>query len=586
MAILAPDPAACAPRWVDRATGVGAPPATLSAACGGNEVLAAILQARGLTVEHAATLLAEPAAALTDPFLLPDMDRAVACLRAAAATGQRCGIVGDFDCDGLTGTTLLAEGLATLGLAVQTLLPHRLRDGYGLAPQHVEQLAADGCRLLLTVDCGATAHAGLRRAAQLGVTVLVTDHHPMRGPRPPCAALLNPRRAESRYPERELCGVGVAYQLLRALAQTGAAIDPEAGLDLVALGTIADVVPLCGENRTLVRRGLPRLTQAARPGLRALIAVSGLMRHTLSAHHVAFDLAPRLNAAGRLGDASPALALLLARRPRQARPLAEALDALNDQRRALTRATTSEAIAQIEAAGGPGPAIVVWAAHWHAGVVGLVAARLVERYGRPALVLGQLEGRWRGSARSVTDFDIAAALACCEDLLLRHGGHPLAAGLEAADERCLVALRGRLEALAARALGPAGQPQCLLIDLHLAAEAVDWRLAEAAAAMEPCGAGWPAPVVAVHGATVLEVGTDGGGLRLRVAGGGAMALTARARPGVLVPPDVQPGVVLDLAVIPTIQERGGCRCLELEILDTRRSGMATADHLPQALVRA
>jgi single-stranded-DNA-specific exonuclease len=513
------------------------------------------------------------------------VDCAVTRLRNAARQRQVCAIVGDFDCDGLGGTALLAEGLAAMGLGVRTLLPHRLRDGYGLATHHVETLATEGIRLLVTVDCGSTAHAALERAAQLGVTVIVTDHHPPRGPLPPCAALVNPRRGDSLYPDRDLCGAGVAHLLLRALAQAGAGIDPDAGLDLAALSTIADVVSLRGENRVLVRRGLARLVKVPRPGLRALLEVSGVSRLTLSSRDVAFELAPRLNAAGRLGSADPALALLLARRPRHARPLAAELDMVNARRRALTRAATEEAVGRIEAVGGPGPLIVTWAPDWHAGVVGLVASRLVERYGRPAIVLGQLDGRWRGSARSVEGFDIAEALGHCAGLLQRYGGHPMAAGLEVADERSLGPLRRRLEDLAAQTLSRAGRPQPVVVDVHLAAGEVDWRLAEAACAMQPCGAGWPEPVVVVHGATVLEAADDGNSPRLRIAAAGGMALTALPRRAASSVEAARMGSTIDLAAIPVVRDRRGYRCLELEILDAHPAGRPADQMLPRAMVK-
>jgi single-stranded-DNA-specific exonuclease len=376
----------------------------------------------------------------------------------------------------------------------------------------------------------------------------------------------------------------MAHALLRALALDGAALDPDAGLDLVALGTVADVAPLRGENRALVRRGLPALARAARPGLRALIEVSGVSRLTLSPRDVSFGLAPRLNAPGRLGDASTALALLRARRPRDARPLARELDTLNAQRQDLTRTATEEAITCVEAAGGPAPIVVVWHPAWHPGVVGLVASRLVERYRRPAVVVGQMDGRWRGSARSVEGFDIGAALAGCADLLARQGGHPMAAGLEAAGEDALAALRDRLEAHAAEALGRDEPPAIVLIDLHLSADEVDWSLADALAALHPCGAGWPDAVVAVHGALVLDAGKDGGALRLRVGGRSGMAVSAPARAEVLPPGGVREGDALDLAVTPTVRDRRGYRCLELDVLDARHADPSRAPAPPPVLM--
>lgn len=575
-AVLPRRPDAARPLWRDR-PGVGRPPdAALLAACAGNLALASVLAARGLDGPAATALLRAEEQPQADPFLFGAMRRAVDRLRAAARAAEPCAVFGDFDCDGLTGTALLTEGLTSLGLPVTALLPSRRRDGYGLSPHHVETLAAGGLRLLVTVDCGSSSHPALRRAVELGMDVIVTDHHPPHGPPPPALALLNPRAVGEGYPDHDLCGAGVAHALLRALAADGADLDPDAGLDLLVLGTVADVVPLRGENRGLVRRGLPRLAATRRPGLRVLLEVSGVSRLTLGPRDIGFGLGPRLNAAGRLGDAHLALDLLRAPRLRDARPLAAELDAINTRRQEITRQAADEATAAIEATGGPGAMIVAWDAGWHPGVVGLVASRLVERYRRPAVVVGSTDGRWRGSARSVEGFDVGAALNSCADLLLRQGGHPMAAGLEATDEIALAALRPRLEAEARRVLGDAERPPVLAIDLHLPADGLDWALADAMAALSPCGASWPDALVAVHHAEVLEVGRSGGAVRLIVAGRGGMAVSAVAR-GETLPGPIVAGDVLDLAATPTVRDRRGYRCLELDIHDARRAGPASAE---------
>lgn len=559
------------PLWRDRAH-VRAIPSDEMLAVTQSPILARVLQARGLTPAQAQALLHHTLAHLSPTTCLPAMETAVNRLLAASRAGQQCVVFGDYDADGVTGTTILVEALTQLGLRPIAMLPHRVRDGYGIGTQHVERIARLGITLLITIDCGTNAHAALALAHASGIEVIVLDHHPLQGDDvASTACLINPHTSLNA-PLLPLCGAGMAHLLVRALAGRGATLNPDDWLDLVALGTVADVVPLVDDNRLLVRAGIEALAGTRRPGLRALLDISQVSRLTLTPRDISFGLAPRLNAAGRLDDAQMALDLLLATRPRVARPLAESLDRINGDRQMLTRRSTDEACVRVDALPEIPTCITVWDATWHSGVVGLVAARLVERYQVPAVVIGLVDGRWRGSARSVPGFDIAAALAGCSDLLIRHGGHAMAAGLEVAMP-LLDALRLRLDNMARHMLHEHSRVPRIDIDIHLAADEVDWSLADAVHAMDPCGAGWPPPVVAVHNAHILERRGEGGAVRLVVAGRDGMAITAPTRSSSITDARTQVGDVVDLVVIPTVRDQHGYRCLELDVLDSRPSEM-------------
>lgn len=434
-------------------------------------LLAQCLLNRGLTEPAAAAAFLHPRLRqLADPFLLPNMRVAAERLLQARQRDEPLVIFGDYDVDGVTSSALLLEVLRPLGWQVQCYLPRRMDEGYGLSQGAVENcLAQSPATLLLAVDCGSTAVTPIASLRQRGVDVIVLDHHQVSVPAPSATALVNPRlassghgcdAADSRAPFTELCSVGLAFKLAHALLkrarETGvpgaASFDLRPLLDLVALGTIADIVPLTGENRILASVGLARLNTTERPGLVALkrIAQSPAL---LGTHEVAFHLAPRLNAAGRLETAEEALRLLLACNPAEALPLAQALDARNRERQKIERGIAEDVIAAVRARFNPRTdyVIVEGDPSWHIGVVGIVATRVLQQFYRPTIILGGDGAVYRGSGRSIPGFDLAAALRECAALILRAGGHAMAAGVSLSPAN-LDAFRARLNQLAQRAL--------------------------------------------------------------------------------------------------------------------------------------
>jgi len=431
--------------------------------------LLAILASRGLADAPALERFFFPSLShLHDPFRLAEMDVAVARLRAAAAGGERVAVHGDFDVDGITGCALvwlLLRALTVDGRRAEALppfVPHRTRDGYGVSAAQIRAWGEAGTQLLVTVDTGSAARAEIALARQLGMETVVLDHHLYRT-RPDAVALVNPRRPGSDYPNPDLCGVAVAFKLAEALARHDPSCLPaafaEEVLDLVALGLVADQMPLTGENRTLVHRGLQRLGAGGtrRPGVEALLGVAGLDRSfPVTAANLAYQVAPRLNACGRVGDPETALRLLLTRDAAEAAALAQQAEKDNRSRRVMDQQVKEEAVAQAEPfvlRGDPG--LVLAAPGWHKGVIGISASRLVEQFGRPAVLIAVEGDEARGSARSVPGVDIKAVLDRCAPLLVRWGGHAQAAGMTLLSEDVD---RFRALFLAALADAPGGVP--------------------------------------------------------------------------------------------------------------------------------
>src|SRR5256714_3409677 len=386
-----------------------------------------------------------------DPLLLKDL--AIACDLTAAAVraGQRIAVYGDYDADGVTACVTLARGLRSVGADVITYIPNRFTEGYGLNLEALTDLHARGARLVITCDCGTSsvdAVAGRPR----GMRLIVTDHHEMGAQRPVVDALINPKQPECAYPFDGLAACGVAYKLLVALEQRHfpGALDPGASLDAVALGTVADVVPLHAENRAIVRAGLRRLSEAPSPGCAALLAVAGIAG-PVTAEHLAFQLGPRINAAGRMEDAMLALQLLMADSRESADPLAQRLQEQNAQRQQLTAEIVREAKAQVTELDNSAAVIVMGAGHWPLGVLGLAASRLVEEFYRPTFIFNTDGDEWRGSARGIEGFHLVDCLKHCAPLLHRFGGHAMAAGLPV--------LRSRLAQLKECLRSYTGDPQ-------------------------------------------------------------------------------------------------------------------------------
>ena len=393
-----------------------------------SEITASVLVRRGYGDPDEARAFLAGEQPLHDPFLLGDMGLAVERIRGAIAAGRRICVHGDYDADGICATALAVLILREAGAEVEWHLPSRFDEGYGVAASTLERLADEGCGLVLTVDCGITATQEIAAAKARGLDVIVTDHHRPADDLPDCALVAT---RPSDYPFPELCGTGVVYKLGQALLGE----DSEAlrrHLDLVAVGTVADVVPLVGENRTLAIAGLRTLARTQKPGLQALMRAARVDPAAVDAGAVGFRLAPRINAAGRLGHPRVALELLLTNDADEARRLADKLEELNRDRQAVEERILRAAVQQVEdwpEAKQRRRAYVLWGEDWHEGVIGIVASRLVERYHRPVVLLAGSEGAWKGSGRSIASFDLHAGLAACSQFLARFGGHRAAAGL-------------------------------------------------------------------------------------------------------------------------------------------------------------
>lgn len=391
-----------------------------------------ILSARGMSSSERAVFLSPDYEKKHDPFLLPDMAAAVDRLVIAHAKQEKITIYGDYDIDGLTATTLLIDALKSFGFEhVKAFIPNRFVEGYGLTVDAIERIAADGAELVITVDCGSLSHKEIARANELGLDVIVTDHHNVAETPPPAIATINPKRTDHSYPFIDLAGVGVAFKLVQAM-QTKLEGLPKGQekwlLDLVALGTVCDVVTLVDENRTNVYWGLKVLSQTRRPGLKALMAVAGVEPRTVNARSLGFALGPRMNAAGRLETAEYALNLLTSTDGMAALTIARQLDEMNKERRAEQDKIFKAAMLQAEDYVSD-PVLVVSSAGWNHGIVGIVAAKLLEKYKKPTYVLEEMGDDAKGSARSYGDFSAADAIRAADDIITKGGGHKLAAGV-------------------------------------------------------------------------------------------------------------------------------------------------------------
>jgi single-stranded-DNA-specific exonuclease len=475
----------------------------LSSALGIAAPAAGILVHRGLGDPAAARRFLEPSLDdLHDPLTMRDMPRAVARLREAIRDGQKILIYGDYDVDGTTSVVLLTKAIELAGGASSYYVPHRLKDGYGMRPEVVENAAAEGVKLIVSVDTGIRAAEVVRRANELGVDVIVTDHHLPETDLPPALAVLNPNRPDCPYPEKNLCGAGVAFKLAQALLAT-LPWPPEkvrrvceSLLKLVAIATVADVVPLTGENRVMVKYGLDGLRAVRNAGLRALLDVAGFTGNSVpTARQVAFQIAPRLNAAGRMDTAMAVIEMFLTGDPERARKVAQQLDVQNTGRRQVEDEIrdTCERLAVDERSA----ALVYYAEHWHRGVLGIVASRLVERFHRPVFVIGRNpeDGLAQGSGRSIPAFHLLEAMEAMPDLFVRFGGHQHAAGvtLEAArvDE-----FRERFNAYAAAHLTAEDFQPRMDVDAVIELGDLTEPAIEEVLALAPFGNGNPPPLAA------------------------------------------------------------------------------------------
>lgn len=486
--------------------------------------IAQVLARRGIDTPQKLNALIDPPHKLPyDPLRITGMDIALRRLYAAVNNGERVGVFGDFDVDGITGTAIISEGLTSLGVSVSPYLPHRVDEGHGLSNQAIDTLADEGVTLIVTVDCGITAFDEVDYAKTRGVDVIITDHHLPHDGVPNAVTSLNPKLAGGDYPFFELCGAGIGFKLIQGLFEFyGQPWDPGL-LELAALGTIADLVPLLDENRYLVREGLRELGNTQRPGLRALYNSARVDPDEITAETVSFQIAPRLNSAGRMGDPMDSFRLLTTTSTKEATALTHKLESLNMDRRAASEEAYGIADQLVADLDELPPMLVISDERFHRGVAGLIAGRLVDRFRRPAVVIA-VEGEYSvASGRSIPEFNIVAAMESCEDLLVRFGGHSQAAGLTIATE-AIPQLKSRLEAYSAEILETQGLVRKVEIDAVITLDELDEVMVRWINDLEPYGPGNTRPIFASIGVKVLEtfhMGREQQHLRLRVETNGA-----------------------------------------------------------------
>ena len=565
-------------------------------------LLAQCLLNRGLSEAPAIEHFLQPRLKnLSDPFLLPDMEKAVERLFRARELKETLVIFGDYDVDGVTATALLVQVLRSLGWRVEFYLPNRMEEGYGLSADGVENcLKKFPTTLLLAVDCGSTAVETIAAVRARGVDVIVLDHHQISNPAPDAVALVNPQagvqasacseqqvgvqalacleRPKGSTPTfTEFCSAGLAFKLAHAIIKRGreknlpgaAGFDLKPLLDLVALGTIADLVPLSGENRILASAGLRQLNQTQRPGILALKKATQTAE-TIGVYEVGFQLGPRLNAAGRLENAAEALQLLLADNLESALPLAHSLDSRNRERQKIEKSIVTEAIGAIRMKFDPKDHYVIVEGQllWHIGVVGIVASRVLQEFYRPTIIIGGENGEMRGSGRSIAGFDLAAALRECNDLLVRHGGHAMAAGLSILPDK-IDLLREKLNELARRSLKPDDLKPSLRLDAEVGLDEVTYETLGELDKLKPHGQGNPAIQFCArnlsHAKPLQRIGADKQHVKMRVTDGAATHEAVWWNGG----DKSLPVGKFDLAFAPQINQFNGSRTIQLKVLDWR-----------------
>ena len=479
--------------------------------------LAMLMNIRGLDdAAHLREFLGE-GEPLSDPFLLKDMDKAAARITRAVDNMEKIAVYGDYDADGVTSTAMLYSYLETRGADVIFYIPQREGEGYGMNMGAVEYLKEQGVSLIVTVDNGISSVQEVARANELGIDVVVTDHHRPQEILPDAVAVVDAYRPDDTSPYKHFSGVGIAFKLLMALEDGAGDVEDllEAYSDLAAIGTIGDIVPLTGENRTLIRAGLERLSQSDRPGVQALLENAGIAGKALTSTNVAFTLVPRINATGRMGAPERAVRLLISGYEEEAEVLSEEICADNEERRRVEAEIAEAAFADIEAKGYmKDRVVVVDGENWHHGVIGIVASRVTERCGKPCMIISRGETEAKGSGRSIEGFSLFEAICACGDLLIKFGGHPMAAGITLKSEN-IEAFRKRINQYAAEHF-PQMPTQTVTLDCKLNPAALSVSMAQSLTQLEPFGNGNPQPVFGLFNMELSNVTPVGGGGHLRL----------------------------------------------------------------------
>ena len=546
---------------------------------GGYAPLAAmVLASRGIREVMEADKYLDCHAPLLDPFLMTDMDLAAARVQLAIDRGEKIAVFGDYDVDGITSTCLLTDFLRCRGADCISYIPGRLEEGYGLNPIAIHQLHGEGVRLIITVDCGITAVSEAELCRQLGMDLVITDHHECKEILPEAVAVVDPHRPDGGYPHKNLSGVGVAFKLASALCGSQEEVLSDYA-DMVCLGTVADVMPLQGENRVFVSRGLEALRHTRRPGIAALMAECGCGPDSVSASAIGFMLAPRINAAGRMGQIDLAVELFLTQDVRRASIVAKALCELNRQRQSVESEIYQQAISMLPV-GQPPEAIVLADESWHQGVVGIVASRIAEEFSCPAFLICLDGDHGKASSRSYGGFNLFSSLTALSPLLESYGGHELAAGFTISRNN-IAEFRRQICALAADFYTDDTPRTLLDIDCAVPPELLTIPNVESLNVLEPCGSGCPKPVLMLKNLTIERLQQVGSGrhMRLRLRSGryGLNAIYFSATPESAF---VQQGDVVDIAFTPQINEFRGERTVQMNVLDIRPS--CGADCCPDA----
>ena len=539
---------------------------------------AMVLASRGMEDDHQARAYLDCNAPLLDPFLMTDMDKAAGRVGLAMSRGEKIAVFGDYDVDGITATCLLTDFLRRHGADAVSYIPGRLEEGYGLNPIAIHQLHDEGVKLIVTVDCGITAVSEAELCRQLGIDLVITDHHECKQTLPAAAAVVDPHRPDGGYPHKNLSGVGVAFKLASALCGSQEGVLEEYA-DMVCLGTVADVMPLQGENRVFVARGLESLAHTKRPGIAALMAECGCAPEAVSASSIGFMLAPRINAAGRMGQIDLAVELFLTDDPDKAAEAARGLCELNRQRQAVESEIYRQAVSMLPM-GKPPEAIVLADESWHQGVVGIVASRIAEEYACPTFLICLDGEHGKASSRSHGGFNLFASLSALSPLLESYGGHELAAGFTITRAN-IPEFRRQICALAAKFYTDDVPRTVLDVDCAVSPELLTLHNVDALQMLEPCGNGCPKPVLMVKNLTIDRISMVGGGrhMRLRLCSGHTYlnAIYFSANPQTV---SIQPGDLVDVAFTPQVNEFRGTRTVQMNVIDIRPS--CNAECLPDA----